>query len=133
MIKGIAHVCFVTPQLDALAAFYTEKLGLEPAFDFVENGERRGVYLHAGGRSFIELFAGKVGPSPDEPAFRHFCLEVDDIEKALADLREKGLQLIDEMPHTGPEGEKFAFIHPKSTHGVLIELYEYPQSATAHK
>jgi len=63
----------------------------------------------------------------------HICLEVDDIEKALADVQERGLQLIDEIPRTGPEGERFAFIHPKSTHGVLIELYEYPKSVTPHE
>jgi methylmalonyl-CoA/ethylmalonyl-CoA epimerase len=53
----------------------------------------------------------------------HICLEVDDIEAALRDLRAKGMRLIDRKPRQGAHG-RVAFLHPKSTHGVLIELVE---------
>lgn len=56
----------------------------------------------------------------------HICFEVDDIEAALARLKEHGAQLIDETPRTNSSGMRFAFIHPKSAHGVLIELYQKP-------
>jgi methylmalonyl-CoA/ethylmalonyl-CoA epimerase len=54
----------------------------------------------------------------------HVCLEVDDIEAALADLKEKGIQLINQEPVCGADGRLYAFIHPRSTHGVLVELYQ---------
>ena len=54
----------------------------------------------------------------------HICLEVDDIEAALSRLRAHGVQLINQTPTIGTGGKKIAFIHPKSTHGVLVELYE---------
>jgi methylmalonyl-CoA/ethylmalonyl-CoA epimerase len=54
----------------------------------------------------------------------HICLEVDDIAGMLAQLRSKGVQLINEEPRTAADGKKYAFIHPKSTSGVLVELYE---------
>ncbi|MCK4471771.1 MAG: methylmalonyl-CoA epimerase, partial [Anaerolineae bacterium] len=56
----------------------------------------------------------------------HICLEVDDIEAALQDLAAKGIRLIDEQPRRGAHG-RVAFLHPKSTHGVLIELIEKPR------
>jgi len=54
----------------------------------------------------------------------HLCLETDDVDAMMAQLKEKGIQLINESPRTGADGKKYAFIHPKSTGGVLVELYE---------
>jgi methylmalonyl-CoA/ethylmalonyl-CoA epimerase len=54
----------------------------------------------------------------------HICLEVDDILGMLAQLRAKGVRLINEEPRTSADGKKYAFIHPESTSGVLVELYE---------
>jgi methylmalonyl-CoA/ethylmalonyl-CoA epimerase len=54
----------------------------------------------------------------------HICFEVDDIEGTLARLKEQGVQLINEEPTIGAGGKRMAFIHPKSTGGVLVELYE---------
>jgi len=54
----------------------------------------------------------------------HICLEVDDIEEMLARLKKKGIRLINEIPQNDPSGKRYAFIHPKSTQGVLVELYE---------
>ena len=64
---------------------------------------------------FIEKNGGRGG-------IQHIALRVDDLEAALADLKEKGIKLIDEKPRKGAGGAKIAFIHPKATHGVLLEL-----------
>ncbi len=58
------------------------------------------------------------------PGIHHLCLEVDDIEEALQWLRAYNVPLIDEQPRLNSEGRKMAFIHPKGTGGVLVELYE---------
>ena len=55
----------------------------------------------------------------------HICLEVDDLEGMLAQLKAKGVQLINEQPRLGEGGKRYAFIHPKSANGVMVELYEY--------
>ena len=54
----------------------------------------------------------------------HICLEVDDIVGMLKQLQEKGVRLINEEPRTGADGKQYAFIHPESASGVLVELYE---------
>jgi len=58
---------------------------------------------------------------------QHIALEVENIEEALQELKEKGVRLIDEKPRKGAGGTKIAFIHPKETHGVLMELCEREQ------
>jgi methylmalonyl-CoA/ethylmalonyl-CoA epimerase len=58
------------------------------------------------------------------PGMHHVCLEVDDIDGMMAQLKAKGVQLINEEPRTAADGKKYAFIHPKSTGGVLVELYQ---------
>jgi len=57
----------------------------------------------------------------------HIAIRVDDIEAALAELKAKGIQLIDETPRNGAGGTRIAFVHPKATHGVLLELCERKQ------
>ena len=96
MIKGMAHVCFVAKDLEASIRFYCEGLGLTRAFDFRSAaGKRTGVYLHAGERTFIELFVGS--PAGDAPgtSFRHICLEVDDVAAEVDRLRKRGVTVGD--------------------------------------
>jgi methylmalonyl-CoA/ethylmalonyl-CoA epimerase len=69
--------------------------------------------------SGVARYLAKKGPD-----MHHICFEVDDIEAALARLKEADVQLINEVPTVGADGRKFAFIHPKSANGVLVELYE---------
>ena len=57
----------------------------------------------------------------------HIAIRVDDIEAALAEMKAKGIQLIDETPRIGASGARIAFVHPKATHGVLLELCERKQ------
>ncbi len=60
------------------------------------------------------------------PGMHHICLQVDDIAGMLARLKERGIQLINETPRQGVGGKQYAFIHPKSANGVMVELYQLP-------
>ena len=140
MIKKIDHIGVVVNDIEEALKVYQQALGLTLAKIQERPDQAVTIAFLPTGESEIELVQPVTSDSgvakflqKRGEGIHHICLEVDDIEKALADLREKGLQLIDEMPRTGPGGERFAFIHPKSTHGVLIELYEYPKSATPHE
>jgi len=94
MIKGLAHVCFVVRDLEKSLEFYVGKLGMPIAFEFKKDqGKRFGVYLRAGGRCFIELFQGQPAAPAEKQSFKHICLEVDDIEKTVADLKAKGIEV----------------------------------------
>jgi len=94
MVKGLAHVCFVVVDLDKAVEFYVDKLGLTIAFEFKnDQGQRRGVYVKAGARCFLELFQGDVTPAAGKPSFQHLCLEVDDIAATVADFKAKGIEV----------------------------------------
>jgi glyoxylase I family protein len=96
MITGIAHVCYSVKDLDRSLKFYCDGLGLPLAFDFKDKeGKRFGVYLHAGHRTFIEIFKGEPGPHSDKASLGHICLEVDNLEKTVAEIRKKGIQATD--------------------------------------
>ncbi len=93
MITGIAHICFTVRDLEASVDFYQNKLGIAHAFDFTnDQGERTGVYLHAGDRTFIELFPGEPEERDDAQSYRHVCFEVDDLESTLAALSNKEVE-----------------------------------------
>lgn len=129
-IKKINHVAIVVQDIDAALAFWRDQLGL--ALDHVEEvpSQASKVAFMPVGDSEVEL----VQPTDPESGMskylekrgegmHHLCVEVDDIEAMLADLIEKGVRLINETPVDLP-GRRMAFIHPKSSNGVLIELYE---------
>lgn len=135
MIKKISHIAVIVPDLDEAMNFWVEALGLE--LSHVEHVEDQAVdvgFLPVG-ESDIELlkpftedsgvakFLQKKGPG-----IHHICFEVDDISATLARLKEKGIQLINEEPTIGSGGKKIAFVHPKGTGGVLIELYQLPSA-----
>jgi methylmalonyl-CoA/ethylmalonyl-CoA epimerase len=135
VIKRIAHVAIVVEDLEASLAFWRDALGLPLAH--VENvpEEQATVAFLLTSESEVEL----VKPSTDTsgvarflakrgPGLHHICFEVDDLAATLAQLKAKGLRLIDETPKLGAGGKKIAFVHPESTHGVLVELYELPAS-----
>ncbi len=90
MIINIAHVCYRVSSLDQSIAFYCETLGLKKAFDFTnDHGERFGAYIRVGNRTFIELFTGDPKPA-DGQSYAHLCLEVDDMEATVAELKANG-------------------------------------------
>jgi len=96
MVLGLAHVCFVVSDLNRALDFYSGKLGFRTAFEFRrDSGERYGVYLKAGTRTFIEMFQGALAPRAEQQSYGHICLEVDDVARTVSELRAKGLEVTD--------------------------------------
>ena len=122
MITGLAHACFTVSDLERSLEFYRDALGLKPAFDFVnKDGRRFGIYLHLGGRNFVELFEGQLGEQAEGQSFRHICLEVDDIESTVQTLRDRGIEVSD--PKLGGDQSWQAWITDPD--GNRIELHHY--------
>lgn len=134
MKAKINHVAILLPELDQGTAFWVDALGLSlEKKEKVPEQEVEIAFLPVGD-SHIELVAPTSESSgvarylqKKGPGLHHICLEVDDIRAALARLKQAGVQLIDDEPKPGSAGKLLAFIHPKSTGGVLVELYELPQ------
>ena len=131
MIKKISHIAIVVPQLDESLGFWVDALGLNLAqTEHVPEQDVDVAFLPVG-ESDIELLQplseeSGVGRYLEKrgPGMHHICFEVDSIEDTLADLKKANVPLIDEEPTLGSDGKKIAFIHPKGTNGVLVELYE---------
>jgi catechol 2,3-dioxygenase-like lactoylglutathione lyase family enzyme len=122
MITNMAHACFTVTDLDRAQQFYADGLGLTPAFDYVdENGRRYGLYLYLGGRSFIELFTGELGAAAQGQSFRHICLEVDDMQATVAQLRGRGIEVTE--PKLGKDRSWQAWVTDPD--GNWIELHDY--------
>ncbi|HUN28751.1 MAG TPA: methylmalonyl-CoA epimerase [Alphaproteobacteria bacterium] len=125
----IDHVAIVVKDLEAAIALYTKTLGFQPVYrETIADQGVEAVGLQAGD-SVIELLRPLDPDSPiarfrgdAESKLHHTAYRVDDIESALADYKAKGVRLIDERPRKGAHGNRIAFLHPKSTGGVLIEL-----------
>jgi methylmalonyl-CoA epimerase len=125
----IDHIAIVVRELEATLGFYTETLGFEQVYrEIVGDQGVEAVGLRAGG-SFVELLRPLDEGSPIA-AFRgdaatklhHVAYRVADLEATLAELKAKGVRLIDEHARRGAHGNLIAFLHPKATDGVLIEL-----------
>lgn len=129
MIDKIDHIGIAVNSIAEMIKFYQGILGLEiKGTEIVEEQKVKTAFIPVGD-SEIELLESM---SPDGPiakfiekkgeGIQHIALKVDDIEKTLEELKQKGVKLIDEVPRYGAGGAKIAFIHPKSTNGVLLEL-----------
>jgi methylmalonyl-CoA/ethylmalonyl-CoA epimerase len=133
MLQQIDHIGIAVKNLDETVAFYHQVMGLEVSATEVFNGMKI-AFLRIGD-SELELLEDLT---PDGAIARHVAkrgegvqhvaYRVDNIEQALQDMRAKGVELIDERPRPGARNARVAFLHPKSTKGVLIEFVE-PQSA----
>jgi methylmalonyl-CoA/ethylmalonyl-CoA epimerase len=130
-ILKIDHIGIAAKSIDQVAPFWNTILGLPMAGrETVEEQKATTAFLPVG-ESELEILEST---SPDGAlakfiesrgeGIQHIALRVDNIEKALQELKEKGVRLIDEKPRRGAGGAKIAFIHPKSTNGVLLELSE---------
>jgi len=130
----IDHVAIVVKDLEATLRLYTETLGFKQVYrEIVGDQGVEVVGLRAGG-SFVELLRPLDDTSPiarfrgdAATKLHHTAYRVADIETALADLRAKGVRLIDEHARPGAHGNLIAFLHPKATDGVLIELCQPSQ------
>jgi methylmalonyl-CoA/ethylmalonyl-CoA epimerase len=130
-VKRIDHIAVVVDDIDASLAFWRDALGMDLThLEEVKDQESIVAFLPTGG-SEVEL----VKPTTETsgvakylarrgPGMHHICLEVDNLEAMLADMKAKGVKLINETPTIGAGGKKIAFIHPSSANGVLVELYQ---------
>ncbi|MGB9666326.1 MAG: methylmalonyl-CoA epimerase [Candidatus Cryosericum sp.] len=130
-LKNIDHIGIAVSNLQEALSFWETSLGIElHGVEEVAEQKVRTAFLPVGGTE-IELLEAT---SPDSTiakfiekrgeGLHHIAIRVEDVEAALAELKAKGVQLIDEKPRDGAGGTRIAFVHPKSTHGVLLELCE---------
>lgn len=127
----IDHIGIATRGIDAAAKFYRDVLGLEVGETEEVAEQKVRVAMMSIGESRIELLEATSEDSPISrflekrgPGIHHIAVRVDDIQAALADLKQKGARLIDEEPRQGAGGCLVAFVHPSSTGGVLLELVQ---------
>lgn len=130
-VKQINHVAVVVDDMDKALSFWRDALGMEVhGLRDVPAEKSQVAFLPLPG-SEVEL----VQPTADDsgiakylakrgPGMHHICLEVDDIEEMMSQLKSRGVRLINEEPRIAADGKKYAFIHPESTSGVLVELYQ---------
>lgn len=129
----IDHIAILADDMDKSLNFWRDALGMELTHVEDVPAEKSMVAFLPVAGTEIEL----VKPTTDDsglarylekrgPGMHHVCLEVDDIAGMLEQLKSRGIQLINESPMAGLGGRKYAFIHPKSTNGVLVELYQLP-------
>jgi methylmalonyl-CoA/ethylmalonyl-CoA epimerase len=130
-IKQINHVAIVVEDIDDSLAFWRDALG-------IELHELRDVPAEKSKVAFLPVLGGEielVQPTTRDSGIakyldkrgqglHHVCLEVDDIDGMLDQLKAKGVRLINEQPRTAPNGKRYAFVHPESANGVLVELYQ---------
>lgn len=130
MFVGMDHVGIAVKNLDEAIHVYRDLLGFKlMGVHVLAERKIKIALISTGGETQIEL----VQPLNAESTvakfletrgegIHHFAIRVEDIEAALADMKKNGVTLIDETPRIGAEGKKVAFVHPKSTKGVLLEL-----------
>lgn len=129
MLKKISHIGIAVNSLNEAIPFYQHGLGM--AFVGVEEVAEQKVkvaFLQIG-ESKIELLEPTSPDSPvaaflqkNGPGIHHVAYEVDDIELAISKLEQEGMRMIDKTPRSGAHGARIAFIHPKTSGGVLTEL-----------
>ncbi len=129
-IKKIDHVAVCVPDIDEAAARWKSALGLEPGVREVVESQKTEALLLPLGETSVEL----ISPRGNEglarflekrgPGLHHIAVEVEGIENAIALLTSLGVPMIDQAPRRGARGHKVAFVHPKATGGVLVELVE---------
>jgi methylmalonyl-CoA/ethylmalonyl-CoA epimerase len=135
----IDHVAIVVKQLEPVLRLYTQTLGFREVYrEVVYDQGVEAVGLQAG-ESIVELLLPLDENSPiakyrgdAETKLHHTAYRVHDIESKLAELKAAGVRLIDEQPRKGAHGNLIAFLHPKATAGVLIELCQPSRELSQH-
>ena len=130
-IKRIEHVGVVVKDTDASRKLWEECFGIP--LGGVEENDKRKLALYYVGESMVELIAGTTPDSKHakmvaegKGGLNHICFEVEDIDEALAELKAKGIPLLDQVPRFGHAGCRIAFIDPSATENCLIELAQLP-------
>ncbi len=131
MIEKIDHIGIAVRSIEKTSELFSNILGLKVAGEEIVEEQKVKVAFLPLGDSELELLEST---SPEGPiakfiekkgeGIQHIAFRVDNIEKALEKLKKEGVRLIDEKPRYGAGGAKMAFLHPKDTNGILIELSE---------
>src|SRR5262245_12243011 len=136
-IKRIEHVGVIVKDVESSRKLWEDCFGIK--LDAVEENAVRRLALYPVGESMIELIAGATPDSrharmvaEGKGGLNHICFEVENIDEALAELKAKGIPLLDQVPRIGHAGCRIAFIDPKATENCLIELAELPADAGQH-
>lgn len=132
-IKRVEHVAIALRDMSGLMKIFQETLGLPLEYEEDFPQYRTRIAMYPVGQTYLELLEA-TGADSETARFieekgeglYHICLEVEDIDGALAELRAKGVALIDQVPRPGHGGSRIAFIDPRATGSVLIELAEIP-------
>lgn len=130
----INHIAIAVNDIEEASTFWTDVLGLPAGKAYREEAQGVDVAFYQAGESSVEIIApindtGGVARFLQKrgAGMHHLCFEVDDIEQTLSELKQKEIELIDETPRFNKKGIRVAFVHPKSTGGVLVEFYELPK------
>lgn len=130
VVKKIDHVAVCVRDIDEALAKYKAVLGVDASVRETVASQKTEAVLLPIGDSSLELISPRGNDGLEKflekrgPGLHHIAVEVEGIESALALLKSLGVPLIDESPRSGARGHKVAFVHPKATGGVLIELVE---------
>lgn len=130
-VLKVDHIGVAVESLEAALSVYTGLLGIElKGTEVVEEQKVKTAFLPVGGTE-VELLEstdpeGPIGKfiAAKGQGMQHVAFRVENIDEALAELKAKGVRLIDEKPRYGAGGARIAFLHPKATNGVLVELCE---------
>jgi methylmalonyl-CoA/ethylmalonyl-CoA epimerase len=125
----VAHVGIAVPSIAAVVAFYRDILGIEPGRPETADGAT--IVALSFGDVQVELLEPRDPHGPVArflakrgPGIHHVCYRVPDLDRALERCRAAGYQLVDDVPRHGAGGRRIAFVHPKATAGILVELTE---------
>jgi methylmalonyl-CoA/ethylmalonyl-CoA epimerase len=130
-LGAVNHIGIAVRNIEEAKKVFSDTLGLSCVDEktLPERGVR--IAFLSSGNTTVELLEG-IGPESTVskfveqkgPGIHHLCFEVEGIDRVMKELAESGMRLIDEKPRPGAEGKPVAFVHPKSTLGVLVELIE---------
>lgn len=130
-VLKVDHIGIAVKDIEQAKKFYTDILGMQVSGMEVVEQQKVKVCLIPCGDSEIELLESTTSDGPvakfieaKGEGLQHIALRVENIDKALEELKAKGVRLIDEQPRYGAGGARIAFVHPKATGGILLELSE---------
>lgn len=131
MNESVHHIAIAVHDMDAAMDFYGDTLGLKVAARRDEPSEGVEIAFLTAGQSMVELLSplspgNSIGRFLEKrgEGLHHICLTVSDLDMTISQLRARGAQILSEEPQVNADGARYVFVHPKSAHGVLLELYE---------